>query len=1208
MPRVHRWFLTTLWSRALTPVLLMAGVAALHAQPIPPRTTAPAIRYTRQAFDPIDGIPDAVISAAEQTRDGFLWFGTRHGLVRFDGASYTRITSEEERALPSDVINNLSADPDGSLWISTEKGLVQYTGGRFRRIDSTQVPAAPTWHVFRDAKGILWVAGAFGVRYGRGTRFAPLRGAATFMYALATDQRGQLWVAGREWLGQIRDSAGTGPVAIPVLRTDAPDGRFYDLLPDDGPGLWVATQNGALHLDTRNPNAPTLLERITTGTATRNVPVWAMARDGSGQLWLGTQSRGTLRWDGQTLHSQEPPGIQPRAVWAIRQDRQRNIWVGSSGGLILYRRTPFDLFTDGLEVAPTWAVRIDRNGTRWAATEDGHVYRLNGRRWVPVFAPSGRFPSSTWPSATHGLWIVSERGRILKTTGTGVQDLTAALGAQGLPVVSLYEDTDRSVWLVTDKGLYHSIRGVTRPAYQPLGLTAADKPHILLRDPEGRLLIGRPSLRIVEGTTVTTVGAAQGLSDPQVMTVYPDGKNLWIGTADSGLFVRRGDRVIPLAKRVPELQGEIGGITADSTGYLWVTSSHGVVRIARRALERLADGRDSTVRVQRFDRTDGLTSTEFNSDYQNQIAEDAAGGLWLPNFAGVVRADPYAVQEDTVPPQVHIVHVDIDGHRYLNPDTVALSRHPGHVDVTYVITDTRVPARARASYRIIGLDGEWRELGSRRLIAFGPLRGGSYQVEVRVAKDNEPWSARTAILTIRVPKTWYEQVWFYGLVALGLGSLIALFIRWRLRSVQQRATDLEALVAERTAELETERASLEVRVAERTEALSQELETRTQLERQLAAAHEMETVGRLAGGVAHEINNALTTVLGYTEMAQVETPPDSALATDLREVMRAGRRASDITRQLLAFARRQHTTLASVQLDAILQELLPSLQQLLRANIRTATSYAPTIPLVVADRSQMEQLLVNLVRNAQDAMPAGGSLAFAVEPRHLDTAQQIGGQTLPAGTYVTLAVTDTGDGIPADVLPRLFEPFFTTKELHAGSGLGLAVCQGIVTRHHGVIEVDSTVGQGTTMRIWIPAAPDASVSTPATTGALHGKERLLVVEDESAIRRILVRTLTRLGYQVLDAADGAAALTLLQDPTNTVDLIVTDVQMPNVSGLELARTVQRSAQPIPMVFMSGYAGLEDADLQELSAMGPIVAKPFTQDALLQVIRAHLDAR
>ncbi|MEI6738693.1 MAG: two-component regulator propeller domain-containing protein [Gemmatimonadaceae bacterium] len=1184
----------------------MAGVGALHAQPIAPRTTAPAIRYTRQAFDPIDGIPDAVISAVEQTRDGFLWFGTRHGLVRFDGASYTRITSEEERALPSDVINNLSADPDGSLWVSTEKGLVHYQRGRFQRIDTTQVPAEPTWHVYRDPKGVLWVAGAFGVRYGGGTRFAPLAGATSFMYSLAADQRGQLWVAGREWLGVVRDTGGGQPVAIPVLRTEQPDGRFYELITDKGPGLWVATHNGALHLDTRNPNAPTVLTRITTGTARLNVPVWTLAIDGSNQLWLGTQSRGALRWDGATLHSEEPIGIQPRAVWTIRQDRQRNLWVGTSGGLILYRRTPFELFVDGMDVAPTWSIRIDRTGTRWAATNDGHVYRLNGRRWIPVFTPTSRNASSIWPSATEGLLIVSERGRILRATRAGVRDLTDSLGTRGLPVVALFEDTDRSTWLVTDRGLYHSVRGVTRPAFQQVGLSQRDKPHVILRDAQGRLLIGRPFLRMLQGTTVTAVGIAQGLTDSEVMALYPDGANLWIGTADSGLYVRRGDRVIALSHRIPALQGEVGGITADSSGHLWFTSNHGIVRIARTALERLADGRDSTLRVQLFERTEGLPSTEFNSEYQSQLAIDTDGSIWLPNFAGAIRLDPSAVQVDTVQPQVHIVHVDIDGQRYLNPDTVVLARHPGHVDVSFSITDVRVPVRTRVTYRIRGLDGEWQDLGNRRIIAFGPLRGGNYQVEIRVAKDNEPWSTQTALLTLQVRKTWYEQLWFYALAISALGGLLALFVRWRVHSVRQRATELESIVAARTAELEEERSLLEVRVAERTLELSQELETRSALERQLAAAHEMETVGRLAGGVAHEINNALTTVLGFTEMAQVETPPESPLAGDLQEVLRAGRRAADITRQLLAFARRQHTSLVSLQLEAVVQDLSRSMQQILRKDITTTVQCAPQLPPILADRSQMEQLIVNLVRNAQDAMPQGGTLTLRVEERTLDADRLVNDLPLVAGRYVTLAVSDTGDGIPDDVRPRLFEPFFTTKELNAGSGLGLPVCQGIVTRHHGVIEVDSTVGAGTTMTVWIPVAPDAPSPAVAGPSAVQGKECLLVVEDEAAIRRILVRTLTRLGYQVLDAEDGMAALTLLQDPAVHVDLIVTDVQMPRMSGLELARAARNAARPVPIVFMSGYAGLEEQALQELQALGPIVPKPFTQDAILQVIRAQLD--
>ncbi len=396
--------------------------------------------------------------------------------------------------------------------------------------------------------------------------------------------------------------------------------------------------------------------------------------------------------------------------------------------------------------------------------------------------------------------------------------------------------------------------------------------------------------------------------------------------------------------------------------------------------------------------------------------------------------------------------------------------------------------------------------------------------------------------------------------------------------------------------------------------LIQDITERRILQEQLFQAQKMESIGRLAGGVAHDFNNLLTAVLGYLELAYIDLPADlpadHPLRADLDEILRAGEGAASLTRQLLSFASRQPVAPVRLNLSAVVADSLKMLGRLLGEDIVIATELGPALGPVEADPGQIQQLLVNLAVNARDAMPEGGRLVIETANETIDEAYAATHPELSPWQYVRLSVTDTGVGMSEEVLAHLFEPFFTTKELGKGTGLGLATCHGIVRQIGGEISVDSKAGQGTTFRILLPQVEGIASEERAgvaTSPTPTGTETVLVVEDEPAVRRLAVLGLRAQGYTVFEAADGEEALHVVAHLVPRLDLLVSDVVMPGVSGPGLAERLLQLHPETKLVLMSGHA--EATILPPALGMRgiPFLPKPFTPERLARKVREVLDA-
>lgn len=391
--------------------------------------------------------------------------------------------------------------------------------------------------------------------------------------------------------------------------------------------------------------------------------------------------------------------------------------------------------------------------------------------------------------------------------------------------------------------------------------------------------------------------------------------------------------------------------------------------------------------------------------------------------------------------------------------------------------------------------------------------------------------------------------------------------------------------------------------------ISQDITASRALESQSRQSQKMEAVGRLASGVAHDFNNLLTVITGFAEFVAASLPDKSQAGDDVAEIIKAADQAAALTQQLLAFSRQQVLHTAPVDVNELITGMSAMIRRLIGADISVELALNPNLCPAIADHGQVEQVLMNLVVNARDAMPGGGSIVIETADVELENSPFHDEEQVDAGHYVMLSVTDTGTGMSKETQKRLFEPFFTTKKVGEGTGLGLSTSYGIVKQSNGHIWVYSEVGVGTTFKIFLPRSTDAplpALEKAPSASAVEITETVLLVEDESSVRVLATRILREAGYRVLIAANGADAQSQFDRHESLIDLVLTDVVMPGVGGPELLAHLHARNPTLPVLYMSGYTEQSIATRVGLDRGLPFLQKPFTATELLQGVRAALN--
>lgn len=509
-------------------------------------------------------------------------------------------------------------------------------------------------------------------------------------------------------------------------------------------------------------------------------------------------------------------------------------------------------------------------------------------------------------------------------------------------------------------------------------------------------------------------------------------------------------------------------------------------------------------------------------------------------------------------------------------------------------------------------DEALRQSEARLVLSQRIAKVGSW--ELNVHEDLLHWSAETFRIFGRQPNSFTPtRQSFYAAVHPVDREAVKAAVKRALECGGGYEIEHRILLPEGTERLVREQAELVITPAGQAKLVGvvQDITERKQLEEQLRMAQKMEAIGQLAGGVAHDFNNILTVIQGHIGLLLADPALAEALRASLEEVQEAAKRAAALTRQLLAFSRRQVLRVRPLDLNEVLGNVARMLRRLLGEQIVLEFRFDTPVAMVEADAGMMEQVLMNLAVNARDAMPKGGRILLATQPVTLEAAYVHRNPEGRAGQFVLLSVTDQGCGMDAATLGRIFEPFFTTKEPGKGTGLGLATVYGIVKQHQGWIEVNSTVGAGTTFRIYLPLAKAADYSARQSsdvTPVLRGTETVLVVEDEPSLRRLVRGVLEMHGYQVLEAHSGREALSVWEGHRDRIALLITDMVMPEgISGGELAQRLLAQKGSLKVIYTSGYSiDLAGSDLPLHEGIN-FLPKPYQPTRLAETVRRCLDA-
>jgi PAS domain S-box-containing protein len=879
------------FSSAATLTFACALVAPAVASAVP----LPDPEYLIEAWETEQGLPEDSATAMVQTPDGYLWFGTFNGLVRFDGVGFTVFDRSNTPELPSPGIVNLHLDRSGRLWVSTLLGTAFVKDGVWKVFGEGSGWAGDYVRFFAESpKGEVYVTTFDGkVLAYRGDRFEQLPrppADAKLGFIPHIDEAGRLWVVNPQFVGMFTD--GEWQRTLPTAEVSG-EGLSVAAGESRGGGLWIATRRR--------------LRKYQDGRVVKEMQApwpmldfWSLHEDGEGTVWICSSSQGVYRAmaNGQWRHFNTGAGLTYHGARFVSEDREGNHWIGTSGGGVLrFKRRRFATWglAEGLPERVVKSVAVDQQGRIVIGTHGQGLARLEEGRITRVLRPGTNdvitpFVQSTLADGQGRLWVgsLSEGLHLLENGSHRVFFPPRIAGSPtGGTIYALFEDSRATIWIGLDKGAASYAEGAFR-TYELREPSAVNSIRCFAENrKDGTVWAGaqRGGLFRLEGERFVPVPEASDLVRERIASLLADEDGtLWIGTEDGGIARLRNSRLTRISEKEGLPARSIAAILADDLGDLWFGTNRGIVRASRASLEAAFSGARRPLDAQWFNLSDGLASVECSMGFQPAAVKDQAGRLWFATLKGVAVVDPAHLQLNGLPPRVVIDQVLIDGRRVAGTPPFATSAPAAPIsavvpagakrlEIHYAGLSFTAPEKVRYRHLVHGLDRDWVDMGDRRVAYLQDLKPGPYRFEVIAANNDGVWSPTATAVDLELEPHFYETRWFQGLCLLGavLGGAglhrrrthrLRGHARELSRMVEARTHDLTAQIAERTRaeqELQGYKGRLEEQVAERTALLDQaEQKYRGIFENSVEGIFQSTPAGRYL-----TVNPALARLLGY---------------------------------------------------------------------------------------------------------------------------------------------------------------------------------------------------------------------------------------------------------------------------------------------------------------------------------------------------------